>query len=182
MNEFKYQFVNFILLALLGAGIYWAFTTIDNSIVYEQNLNETEISSTEEESDVDTEALFDNTKNNSDNADGSVQEVASVTETVVSDNNEPTESNLSAEEEALLGKLQGLIDDNIQMKKGSRGTRVGTVQKFLNIYLDKQSGVDNVYGEGTIKRVKEFQSKEGIGADGFAGPNTYKKMIEVLKK
>ena len=74
------------------------------------------------------------------------------------------------------------IDDNINMKEGSRGTRVGTVQEFLNRYLDTETTVDNGYGPGTLSRVKTFQQAEGLSADGLAGPNTYQAMIDILLK
>ena len=170
MNEFKYQFVNFILLALLGFGIYWAFTTIDNGIVYDKDaviVNITE--NTEPEKEI---VLFDNTKTDED--------VTTETDVVV--DTTVTETNLTVDEKALVKKLEALISDNINMRDGSKGTRVGTVQKFLNIYFGTTKTVDNQYGPGTITDVKKFQSAEELGADGQAGPNTYKKMIEVLKK
>ncbi len=170
MNEFKYQFVNVLLLALLGFGIYWAFSTIDNGIIYDRELVVQDAGSEKDQ----VEVIFDNTKSAEANLDR---------ENV---NDKPTpkkeEKVLSDDEKFVLTKLEGLIADKIQMKKGSRGTRVGTVQKFLNMYFEKQVKVDNQYGPTTIARVKEFQQKEGLGADGFAGINTYKKMIEVLKK
>ncbi|HRH31623.1 MAG TPA: peptidoglycan-binding domain-containing protein, partial [Candidatus Paceibacterota bacterium] len=72
-----------------------------------------------------------------------------------------------------------LIDDNVLMKKGSRGTRVGTVQKFLVEYGIKLS-IDNDYGDSVVAAVKKFQSEQKLSADGQAGPGTYKKMIEWL--
>ena len=67
MNEIKYQIVNIILLALLGSGIYWAFTTIDNGIYYDKNADI--VSSSEQVEEVATEdqeaPLFDNTKTES---------------------------------------------------------------------------------------------------------------------
>ncbi len=174
MNEFKYQFVNILLLALLGFGIYWAFSTIDNGIIYDRETPaaENQGSQTSPESkDTEPKVIFDNTKPTEDPV-------------VKVEKNTPAseEKVLSEEEHFLLGKLEGLIADKIQMRKGSRGTRVGTVQKFLNRYFEKQTKVDNQYGPTTIARVKEFQQKEGLSADGFAGINTYKKMIEILKK
>ena len=68
------------------------------------------------------------------------------------------------------------------MKKGSRGTRVGTVQEFLNIYNGTDSKIDNDFGATTENQIKAFQKSEGLTADGQAGPGTYKKMIEWLKK
>lgn len=80
----------------------------------------------------------------------------------------------------LAGDLQDLVDDNVLMKKGSRGTRVGIVQKFLIEYGIKMTA-DNDYGDTTVNAVKKFQSENGLSADGQAGPGTYKKMIAWLE-
>jgi Putative peptidoglycan binding domain len=82
----------------------------------------------------------------------------------------------------LAKQLQGLIDDNITMKIGSKGTRVGTVQEFLNAYEGKNIKPDNGYGEGTKKRVLAFQKAVGDNADGLADPKTYQKMLDWLAK
>ncbi|HBB54043.1 TPA: hypothetical protein DHS24_02780 [Candidatus Nomurabacteria bacterium] len=68
------------------------------------------------------------------------------------------------------------------MKEKSQGTRVGTVQTFLNIYNNTSKLVDNDYGPGTKTDVMNFQKAEGITVDGEAGPGTFRKMIEWLKK
>ncbi len=180
MNEFKYQFVNILLLALLGFGIYWAFSTIDNGIIYDKDLVvDTNIDNKDSSQ---TDLVFDNTKPKipTSQIENTVPEKNTPEPSVQGENETP--KTLSADEQYLVSKLEGLINDKIQMKKNSHGTRVGTVQKFLNLYLEKQVKVDNQYGSTTIARVKEFQQKEGLSADGFAGINTYKKMIEVLKK
>ena len=172
MNEFKYQFVNFVLLALLGTGIYWAFNTIDNGIIYDKDTIiavNTENTNQEEEEIV----LFDNTK--------PTVEITTETDIPVETSIE-AETELTADEKVLVGKLEALISDNINMRDGSKGTRVGTVQKFLNIYFETNKTVDNQYGPGTVSDVKKFQSAEGLGADGQAGPNTYRKMVEILEK
>lgn len=80
----------------------------------------------------------------------------------------------------LIGKIQDLIDDNILMKKGSRGTRVGTVQQFLKLYGITMT-VDNDYGDTTVNAVKKFQTEQKLPADGQTGEGTYKNMIEWLE-
>lgn len=94
---------------------------------------------------------------------------------------EPDPEPTSTEHADLIAALQGLIDANVVMKDGSSGTRVGTVQKFLNVYFDRSDSVDNAYGPGTEARVRDFQRAEGLSADGQAGPSTYRKMIETLQ-
>ena len=68
------------------------------------------------------------------------------------------------------------------MKVGSKGTRVGTVQNFLNLYNKTSKRVDNDYGKTTKTDVIAFQKAVGLTQDGETGPTTYKKMIEWLKK
>ncbi len=90
---------------------------------------------------------------------------------------QPTQA---GEHSSLIDDLQDLIDDNILMKKGSRGTRVGTVQKFLIEYgIDMDA--DNDYGDTTVNAVKKFQSDQKLSADGQAGPGTFEKMINWLE-
>lgn len=103
------------------------------------------------------------------------------TETPSTSSSSQTSTSNSSHQD-LIDELQELIDDNVLMKKGSRGTRVGTVQKFLNIYNGTDSKVDNDFGGTTENQIKAFQKSEGISADGQAGPGTYKKMIEWLNK
>lgn len=84
--------------------------------------------------------------------------------------------------QTLINELQKLIDANVFMKLKSVGTRVGSVQKFLNLYFKTSLRIDNDYGEAMKKRVMEFQKDQGLTADGEAGPSTFRKMIEWLKK
>lgn len=165
MNEFKFQITTFLLVALLAFGAYWAFTSLDRGVTYTKDEVVATVDETPaDEVDEDEVVVVDTTE------DTTVEDQPTTTPT----------AELSADEQDLLDRLQGLIDDNINMKVGSRGTRVGTVQEFLNLYLDTQSGVDNEYGPGTKERVRQFQQAEGLNADGLAGPNTYEAMIEVL--
>jgi murein L,D-transpeptidase YcbB/YkuD len=85
-------------------------------------------------------------------------------------------------QQTLINELQKLIDDKVYMKQGSQGTRVGTVQKFLNLYNKTNNKVDNDYGASTKKAVAAFQKAVGLTADGEAGPSTFQKMIDWLKK
>jgi hypothetical protein len=84
--------------------------------------------------------------------------------------------------QSLIDELQKLVADNIYMKLGSSGARVGTVQRFLNIYNSKINKIDNDYGASTKTAVALFQKAVGITADGEAGVGTFNKMIDWLKK
>jgi peptidoglycan hydrolase-like protein with peptidoglycan-binding domain len=68
------------------------------------------------------------------------------------------------------------------MKLSSSGTRVGTVQNFLNLYNKTSNKIDNDYGASTVKSVAAFQKAQGLTADGQAGSSTFSKMISWLKK
>tara|TARA_R110001592_G_scaffold162601_1_gene396214 strand:+ start:17180 stop:18142 length:963 start_codon:yes stop_codon:yes gene_type:complete len=56
------------------------------------------------------------------------------------------------------------------LKKGSKGEDVKTVQEFLEITAD------GIFGSGTERSVKDWQSENGLSADGIVGPNTWSKM------
>ena len=153
MNELKFQLTTFLLVAILAFGGYWAFTTLDTGVTYTKDQTVVVL-------DDDPVDVIEPVVTVVDGEEGNQETLIEDPVTYSAD--------LSAEETELVEKLQGLIDDGINMKEGSRGTRVGTVQNFLNIYLDTQSGVDNQYGPGTLARVKEFQDAEGLEADGFS--------------
>ncbi len=82
----------------------------------------------------------------------------------------------------LIDELNKLVKDNVYMKLKSSGSRVGTVQKFLNLFNNTTSKIDNDYGPTTVKLVTVFQKDQGLSADGEAGPTTFIKMIDWLKK
>lgn len=171
MNEFKFQLSSALLVVILGLGVFWAFTHLEKGVPTQEDrvivMNDEDVSFEDENIPLaPDEIIVEPTK--------PAEEVKP----------EPTESTktLIAEEKELRDALERLITDNIYMKNGSRGTRVGTVQKFLNYYFETNKTIDNDYGPGTITDVKKFQQQEGIDADGFAGPGTYKKMIEIIEK
>jgi hypothetical protein len=56
------------------------------------------------------------------------------------------------------------------LKKGSKGSDVRTLQEFLGLHADGD------FGSGTEKAVKQWQSKNGLGADGIVGPKTWDEM------
>ena len=56
------------------------------------------------------------------------------------------------------------------LKIKSRGESVKLLQQFLNI------SADGVFGPGTEKSVKDWQSKNGLTPDGIVGPTTWKAM------
>lgn len=64
------------------------------------------------------------------------------------------------------------------LRLGSKGARVGTLQRGLNKAFPAYSRltVDNSYGHATQKVVKEFQRRAGLKQDGIAGPATQSKL------
>lgn len=62
------------------------------------------------------------------------------------------------------------------LKKGSNGENVKLLQEYLKI------NVDGDFGPTTEKFVKEWQTKNGLTADGIVGDSTLKKMGIVLKE
>ena len=63
-----------------------------------------------------------------------------------------------------------------RLKKGSRGAAVKTLQTALKEQGYYSGKIDGVFGKGTVKAVKAFQRKNGLKADGIAGPLTLEKL------
>ncbi len=59
-------------------------------------------------------------------------------------------------------------------RRGSSGEAVRTIQQKLVNWGYLSGGVDGVYGPKTVEAVKSFQNKNGLAADGIAGPATLK--------
>ena len=63
-------------------------------------------------------------------------------------------------------------DYNQTIRQGSRGPLVAEVQEKLDI-----SPADGIFGPGTARIVKEWQSSNGLTADGIVGPKTLGKLL-----
>lgn len=61
-------------------------------------------------------------------------------------------------------------------KFGSTGTEVTNIQSRLKSWGYYSGSVDGIYGSKTVRAVKSFQSKNGLTADGIAGPATLAKI------
>lgn len=161
----------FILLLIIGLG-YWAFYSIESGSEHavNQKIEELEDKNRELQKEVDklTKEL-------------TLYKPAEETPEVIPEENTPAPVVTTYKNQGLISELEQLVIDKINMKVGSRGTRVGTVQNFLNLYNNTNNKVDNTYGEGTKKVISAFQKAVGLKADGNAGPATYEKMIEWLK-
>ncbi len=53
------------------------------------------------------------------------------------------------------------------LKRGMRGAPVARLQKALGVEAD------GIFGPGTEKAVRDFQSSKGLSVDGIAGPDTF---------
>lgn len=69
--------------------------------------------------------------------------------------------------------------DDGSLKRGSKGNKVKELQTKLN-KVGNNLVVDGSFGSATEKAVKAFQKKYGLTVDGIAGPNTIKKLDEVI--
>lgn len=179
METFKAYLLIVGFIGALGFGGYWAVVSLEDPVKISENQDIRIVAQTPVSSVVNTTT--------SETTDSEVLgEETSSQEAVVSTENSNTTSenqtSTSSQYADLISRLDRLVADNVLMKEGSRGTRVGAVQEFLNIYNGTNNRVDNDYGAGTETRVREFQRAQNLTADGQTGPNTYRKMIEWLQK
>jgi hypothetical protein len=168
MTDGKFQFIAAVFFIVLGAVGHWAFSSLDFGKAREVVL-----------SDIDQ-------------IDGAAQEINDITDSLadltqdIEDSNTPEDTVIAEPvvnpHQDLIDSLEELIDDEIYMKNGSSGTRVGTVQEFLNVFNETTGGVDNEFGSGTESKVRAFQKAVSITADGQPGPGTYQAMIDWLEE
>lgn len=182
-EDIKSTLFTIFVLGLLGFGGYWAFSTMESgsSHIDSQKVKELEEENKrlKEEASLLKSEISDFSSGLKD--EPTISDIKEEEKSVDNIINPPKETQ-SLKYQTLINELQKLIVDNIYMKKGSQGSRVGTVQKFLNIYNNTSNRVDNDYGSSTETAIKNFQKSEGLGVDGQAGVGTFKKMIDWLKK
>jgi murein L,D-transpeptidase YcbB/YkuD len=178
MEKFKFTLLSIIIIACLGLIGYWAVITIEpgNAHFYKEKQLELEEENREllkEIAELENRIVI---------LEDEKVEPAPATPAPTPKPAAPTTTTTSSKHQGLINELQKLVDDNVFMKVGSKGTRVGTIQTFLNIYNKTTNKIDNDYGTGMKTLVMNYQKAVGITADGETGPTTYKKMIEWLKK
>ncbi len=180
MEKLKFTLFSIVILTVLGLVVYWSFNTIQSGTEHKANEEITQLQKENEELAEEAKSLKDEIGllqaqvNSTKEAEKPAEETSG---TGVENPNPTTYKN-----QTLINELQKLIDDKIYLKLKSNGTRVGTVQKFLNIYNKTSNKVDNDYGASTKTAVTAFQNAQGLTADGEAGPGTFTKMIDWLKK
>src|SRR3989338_6704679 len=176
MENFKFMLVSIIILAVLALVGYWAIFTIEPGNVNVDRQKQQELEDKNKELEKEVEGL----KSELGLLQATKEEQVKQAEDALiaeSEKNPPATTPVSSKYQSLINDLQKLVDDNVFMKEGSRGTRVGTIQTFLNIYNTTSKKIDNDYGAGLKTDVINFQKAVGITADGETGPTTYKKMI-----
>lgn len=65
-----------------------------------------------------------------------------------------------------------------QLKNGSRGTQVKTLQRLLNAMFYDCGTVDGIWGTKTNKAVLAFQKDKGLVADGIVGTKTWDALLK----
>ncbi len=182
MEKLKFALFFIVVVVITGVIGYWAVSTLQSG---PEHLASEEVSQLKQENE-------ELKKENKDLKKELAELQPQVDETPINPNTEEapvveqpktsTTSVTTYKNQSLINELQKLIDAGVYMKLKSVGTRVGTVQKFLNLYFNTSNKIDNDYGAAMKTRVTNFQKDQGLTADGEAGPGTFKKMIEWLKK
>jgi len=184
MEKLKFILFSIVILALVGIIGYWSVVTL-------QSGSEFKTSQKIEDLTKENEDLKKQVANMTDELDTYKAKVADSVAPIVQEPTpepvkvetpKPTTTKTTYKDQSLINELQKLVTDKVYMKLKSIGTRVGTVQNFLNLYNKTSNKVDNDYGETTKTRVAAFQKDQGLTADGEAGPTTFTKMITWLKK
>ncbi len=183
MDKLKFALFAIISLAVVGVLGYWAVMTIDSGSEY---VNSQKLADLQKKNDNLQKEVDDLTDKLAAADTAATVAVATSTpvvkeETPATATPKPVSKPTVSKYQSLINDLQKLIDAKVYMKLHSSGTRVGTVQTFLNIYNNTKNKIDNDYGDSTVKAVIAFQKAQGIGADGQTGPGTYQKMIDWLK-
>ena len=170
MEKLKFALLVIVTLSLLGLLGYWSVVTL-------QSGTESKASQKIEQLEKENKDLKTEVKKLSDELSVLEFELKELPPSVEK-NPEP----IVYKYQDLINELQKLANDNVVLKQKSSGSKVGTVQKFLNIYNGTSNKVDNDYGAGTAKVVTAFQKDVGLKANGEAGADTFNKMIDWLKK
>ena len=84
--------------------------------------------------------------------------------------------------------LQTAVNENLgvktvkvelqQLRNGSRGSQVKTLQRLLNSLFYDCGSVDGIWGAKTEKAVIAFQTDKGLDADGIVGAKTWDALLK----
>ena len=171
MEKLKFILFSIITLSLLGLIGYWSIVTLQSGTEYKTTKKISELQKDNEDLKAQVKKLADEV--------GTLQSKAEEPAPVPA---KELEGIVAYEYQNLINEIQKLINSKVFLKLKSSGSSVGTVQRFLNIYNNTSNKVDNDYGASTKTAVSAFQKAQGLTADGEAGPGTFGKMIDWLKK
>lgn len=174
MKNFKdilFMLIVLIIVVLFG---YWAVVSLESGSTHVEKQKQQELEQKNQELEKEVQQLKDEVAKLQ-----PVQEEAPAKEDI---EQLDTSDKPVFKYQSLIDSLQKLIDDKILIREKSSGTRVGTIQTFLNIYNNTSNKIDNDYGKGTKTSVINFQKAEGLTADGEISANTLSKMIDWLKE
>jgi murein L,D-transpeptidase YcbB/YkuD len=187
MENFKSTLFSIVIFAIFMLAIYWAFSTIESGSAHVDNQAQKELIAKNESLQEEIIKLKNEIKTLEDQntktevvPETEVTKIETVKDEIVK--KPVVETPTVLKYQSLINELQKLVDGKYYMKKGSKGTMVGTLQKFLNIYNNASNKVDNDYGVNMVTNITKFQKNVGLTADGQTGPTTYLKMIDWLKK
>lgn len=180
MENLKSTLLVILMLVLIISFGVWSFSTIESGSTHVNNQIQKDLEDKNEDLTKEVEDLTDQistlqaqiAKNTNDTNVVPVQEKTPT---------EPTKP-VVLKYQSLIDELQKIYNDKVTMQKGSQGTRVGSIQKFFNIYNKTSYKIDNDFGPSMVTTVIKFQKDMGISADGGVGPGTVLKMIDWLKK
>ncbi len=170
MEKLKLGLFSIIVLALIVFLGYWSFGTLQSGTEYAADKEIKKLKKENEDLKTELEKLAN---------ERIVVLQPKLEEPVLDEKKDPEPAVYKYQE--LINEFQKLINDNITLKQKSRGSRVGTVQKFLNIYNNTSNRVDNDYGANTVKAVIVFQKDSELNANGEADAETFNKIIGWLK-
>ncbi|MEM6403770.1 MAG: peptidoglycan-binding protein [Cyanobacteria bacterium P01_D01_bin.116] len=84
---------------------------------------------------------------------------------------------------AALNEFLGVGGSNLPtLSHGSKGDIVKALQQDLNLVVGANLVVDGIFGDATLKAVKEFQTKNNLSADGVVGPITWTALNEMAAR
>jgi len=178
MANLKFIIFSVLMLVLIGFIGYWAFHTIEPGDIHAAKEKQQELENKNQELETEVQKLKDQL--------AELQPPA-LSEPVDTMTNTTTDTSASTDNtplkyQSLINDMQKLIDDKVVMQEKSKGTRVGTLQTFLNVYNNTSKKIDNDFGKTTKTDVIAFQKAVGLTADGQTGATTFQKIIDWLKK
>ncbi len=82
---------------------------------------------------------------------------------------------------SLSANLGSMITNKTLLKLGSKGTNVGYVEQFMNLYFKKALVIDNTFDKVLKSNVTTFQKQNKISQTGSVGTVTLQMMVLWLK-